>query len=83
MLVGKWKGKMLFVKRKKNKMEATIPSKAAQHWAIPQAYPPPRGTEGLVSEINYNDKGYTVEGFENLPEGEDFAHMGLLAHIGE
>ena len=53
----------------------------ASHHAIPEAYPSPKGTEGLIESIRYD-----ISDEDRVPtpkQGEDYAHMGLLLSIGE
>lgn len=49
--------------------------KAAQFWAVPEKYPQPKGLEELAAEVSYTDTGIEV------PEGEEFAHLCLLAEL--
>lgn len=48
--------------------------RADQFWSVPEKYPTP-GLEELAVEASYTDTGIEV------PDGEEFAHLCLLAEL--
>ncbi len=67
-------------KQNKNNRNMILNCEASHH-AIPEAYPAPKGTEGLIESIRYNIK--EEDSVPTPTQGEDYAHLGLLADIGE
>jgi|APSaa5957512493_1039668.scaffolds.fasta_scaffold547916_1 hypothetical protein len=55
-------------------MDKKTNMKADQFWSVPEKYPTP-GLEELAIEVSYTDTGIEV------PDGEEFAHLCLLAEL--
>ncbi len=53
----------------------------ASHHAIPSAYPQPRDAEELVKAIDLEIKDR--DRVPTPPDGDEYAHMCLLASIGD
>jgi hypothetical protein len=56
-------------------MDKKTNMKADQFWSVPDKYPQPKGLEELAVEVSYTDTGIEV------PDGEEFAHLCLLAEL--